>query len=144
MKVSIKLSALGQTKWHEYVSRFFFGGVVTVLTGLIAKKFGPAIGGLFLAFPAIFPASATLIEKHEKQKKERVGLHGTERGRMAVGLDAAGAAMGSVGLLAFGLTVWRELIHFRAVFVLSAATLVWLLVSISIWYGHKVIRLSLS
>ena len=28
---------------------------------------------LFLAFPAIFPASATLIEKHEKEKKEREG-----------------------------------------------------------------------
>jgi hypothetical protein len=30
--------------------------------GLLAKKFGSTVGGLFLAFPAIFPASATLIE----------------------------------------------------------------------------------
>jgi len=32
---------------------------------------------LLLAFPAIFPASATLIEKHEKQQKEKMVL--TER-----------------------------------------------------------------
>jgi len=34
------------------------------------------IGGLFLAFPAILPASATLIERHEKEKKESLRLHG--------------------------------------------------------------------
>lgn len=46
------------------------GCLITVATGMIAKKYGPGIGGLFLAFPAILPASATLIEKHEKQKEE--------------------------------------------------------------------------
>ena len=49
---------------------------MTVLAGVIAKKFGPVVGGLFLAFPAIFPASATLIEKHERERKERKGLKG--------------------------------------------------------------------
>jgi len=62
---------------------------------MIAKKFGPEVGGLFLAFPAIFPATATLLEKHEKQKKQRKGLNGTKRGRLAAGVDAAGAAMGA-------------------------------------------------
>ena len=38
------------------------------------QRWGPGIGGLFLAFPAIFPASATLVEKHEKQKKNRAGI----------------------------------------------------------------------
>ena len=46
-----------------------------------AEKFGPGIGGLFLAFPAIFPASATLIEKHEEQRKQVRGLQGTRRAR---------------------------------------------------------------
>ncbi len=54
----------------DYAIRFLFGGLITVAAGIIAKRFGPGIGGLFLAFPAIFPASATLIEKHEKEKKE--------------------------------------------------------------------------
>ena len=43
----------------------------------------PAEGGLFLAFPAIFPASATLIEKHVWQRKERAGLPGARRGKEA-------------------------------------------------------------
>src|SRR5207302_8970611 len=97
MKVKARLSALKQTKWYEYATRFLIGGAITVFAGLVAKKFGPTVGGLFLAFPAIFPASATLIEKHEKQKKERAGMKAGHHGQDAAGLDAAGAAMGSIG-----------------------------------------------
>ena len=67
------------------VVRFVFGGAITVGAGLLARKFGPAVGGLFLAFPAIFPASATLIEKHEREKKERKGSTGERRGNMLQG-----------------------------------------------------------
>jgi hypothetical protein len=85
------------------------GCLITVATGMIAKKYGPGIGGLFLAFPAILPASATLIEKHEKQKKERLRMHGSTRARQAVAIDAAGAAIGSIGLLVFALVMARWL-----------------------------------
>jgi hypothetical protein len=98
MKISLDPSALGKTKWYEYALRFAFGGAITVAAGLIANKWGPGVGGLFLAFPAIFPASATLIEKHEKKNSN--SLDGTVRGREAAGLDAAGAAIGSIGLIA--------------------------------------------
>src|ERR1700733_11938189 len=107
--INIDPSGLKQTKWHEYALRFVAGGIITAVAGIIAKKCGPGIGGLFLAFPAIFPASATLIEKHEKQKKEREGLQGTRRGREAASIDAAGSAMGSIGLLFFALLVWQLL-----------------------------------
>jgi hypothetical protein len=53
---------------------------------------------LFLVFPAIFPASATLIEKHERQRKQEKGLRGQERGIDAAAVDAMGAALGSVAL----------------------------------------------
>src|SRR5437762_13087558 len=99
MLIQVDPSTLGQTKWHEYAVRFLFGGLITAIAGIIAKKFGPGVGGLFLAFPAIFPASATLIEKHEKQKKEREGLQGTERAREAVSVDAAGAQWEASGCL---------------------------------------------
>ena len=69
MQIKVDFSSLGQTKWHDYAVRCLFGGLITAVAGIIAKKFGPGIGGLFLAFPAIFPASATLIEKHEGKKK---------------------------------------------------------------------------
>src|ERR1700719_123927 len=103
MKIKFDTGGLSQSKWYEYLMRFFFGGTITALAGIIAKKFGPEIGGLFLAFPAILPAAATLIEKHEKEKKERAGQDGANRGRAAAGVDAAGAALGSIGLMAFAL-----------------------------------------
>ena len=133
MKIRLDTSGLGQSRWYEYLIRFAFGGVVTVLAGLIAKRFGPEIGGLFLAFPAIFPATATLIEKHERQKKERAGKGGTERGREAAGIDAAGAAIGSIGLAAFALIVWRGLPASRVSMVLIGATLAWFVTSVSVW-----------
>src|SRR6202451_4741583 len=79
---------------------------MTVVAGLIAARFGPVIGGLFLAFPAIFPASTPLMEKHVRERKEKAGLRGARRGKEAAALDAAGAALGSFGLAAFGLVIW--------------------------------------
>jgi hypothetical protein len=101
MRIQIDASALAETTWRQYAVRFIFGGLVTVLAGILAKQFGPVIGGLFLALPAIFPASATLIEKHQNEKKERAGLKSPKRAAEAVSLDAAGAAIGSIGLAVF-------------------------------------------
>ena len=106
MGIRIKWSALRETRWYEYLIRFALGGLVTAGTGAIANLFGPETGGLFLAFPAIFGASATLIEKHERERKERAGLQGARRGKDAVAFDAAGAALGSLGLLTFAASVW--------------------------------------
>jgi hypothetical protein len=137
MQIKVDLSGIQQTQWHDYAIRFFFGGLITAIAGIIAKEFGAVVGGLFLAFPAIFPASATLIEKHEKQKKEEKGLPGTQRGREAASVDAAGAAMGSVGLLAFALLVWQFLSRHSTGMVLTFATLAWLMVSVLIWNIRK-------
>jgi hypothetical protein len=133
MTVKIDPSGLKETRWHEYAVRFVAGGLITVAAGLIARKWGPAIGGLFLAFPAIFPASATLIEKHERQRKQERGLHGEERGADAAAIDALGAAMGSVGLVAFAGICWWLIPRYPAPWALGGATVAWLLVSFSIW-----------
>jgi len=110
---------------------------VTVIAGVIAKLLGPAIGGLFLAFPAIFPASATLIAKREQLKKARKGLHGAIRGRRAAALDAAGTALGAVGLAGFAMLVWRGLPQFPAAITLCAAMLLWLAISVPLWWLRK-------
>ena len=110
---------------------------MTVFAGLIAKHFGPVMGGLFLAFPAIFPASATLVEKHEREKKRRSGIMCTRRGREAAALDAYGAAMGSVGLVCFAVVAWKLLTFINPALVLLAATAVWLGVSMLIWRLRK-------
>jgi len=73
MIIRLSLGALKQMRWKELGLRFTLGGVLTAATGMIAMKFGPVIGGLFLAFPAILPASLTLVEKHEVQKKRITG-----------------------------------------------------------------------
>ena len=137
MRIQVDLSTLAQTKWHDYAVRFLFGGLITALAGIIAKEFGPGIGGLFLAFPAIFPASATLIEKHEKEKKESLGLKGEARGRIAASIDAAGSSMGSIGLVVFALVVSQSISRGRAWIVLGGATVLWLGVSAAVWQIRK-------
>jgi hypothetical protein len=87
--VEFKLSDIKETKPIELGVRFLFGSICTVGAGLIAKRYGVGIGGLFLAFPAILPASATLIQAHEKEKKAQIGSDGTRRGRMSASIDAA-------------------------------------------------------
>ena len=137
MKVSVDSSVLRETKWYAYVVRFFFGGLITAMAGAIAKGYGPVVGGLFLAFPAIFPASATLAEKHERQKKEEHGVKGDERGKEAAGADAAGAAMGSIGLVAFGGIIWWLTPEIPPWLALLCATLVWFGVSVLVWLIRK-------
>jgi Protein of unknown function (DUF3147) len=72
----ISPSSLKEGRWYEYLVRFALGGAATVFTGFISSLFGASIGGLFLALPAIFCASATLIEKHEIRRKREAGLDG--------------------------------------------------------------------
>jgi uncharacterized membrane protein len=108
-----------------------------VAAGLIGKYFGPAIGGLFLAFPAIFPASASLIESHEKENKRRVGADGATRGRLAASIDSAGAALGCIGLIGFAVTSWWLLRTQRATLAITIATLVWSVIAMSLWVVRR-------
>ena len=137
MYIKFEVAAWRNTKWYEYGFRFIFGGTVTVLAGLIAKRFGPGVGGLFLAFPAIFPASASLIEKHERERKNRIGMSGTKRGRMAAGVEAAGAAMGSVGLIGFAILTWYLLPRLSLWLTLMAATSLWGAAAAGCWFVNK-------
>jgi hypothetical protein len=136
--ISVDFSALTRTKWYEFAIRFVFGGTITVCAGILAKRYGPSVGGLFLAFPAIFPAGVTLVEKHEREKKRKSGMSGTDRGRRAAALDAAGAAMGSLGLAAFAYVVYKGLPLANGALVLPVASLVWFLTSFAIWKLRKI------
>jgi uncharacterized protein DUF3147 len=137
MRVSVDVSQLSRTKWYEYVVRFLFGGLTTVCAGLIANHFGPIVGGLFLGFPAIFPATATLLEKHQREKKQKAGIPRTVRGRQAAAVDAMGTALGSVGLVGFAAVIWKTLPIARAPLTILAAIAVWLAFSILIWHLRK-------
>jgi len=116
---------LRKTTSSDYALRFVFGGVVAACTGLVAQKFGPIVGGLFLAFPAILPAGLTLVEAHD--------------GRSEVVDDARGACLGSLGLAAFAVATWRASGALPAA-VLAIATVAWLVASVGAWlavFGRK-------
>ena len=136
--IGAKLSALKGTKAYEHLMRFGFGGTCTVLAWLVAKKFGPVVGGLFLALPAIFPAGASLIAKHEEQKKAQVGADGSARGRIAAGVDAEGAALGALGLVGFAVVVWKWLPMESAPVVIAGACVAWALIAGALFGLYRV------
>ena len=141
MIVTLSPSALRRGRWYEYLVRFALGGAVTVFTGVISSRFGAAFGGLFLALPAIFCASATLIASHEQQRKHRAGLHGQRRGQQAAALDAAGAALGSMGMFAFAL-VFSMLVDREISIAFVAALAAWVMISVGAWWAWLHVRLS--
>ena len=141
MIVRAKWEALKEGRWYEYVVRFVLGGAATVVAGLIADVYGPTTGGLFLAFPAIFFASATLIEKHERKRKEDRGIKGRLRAKGAAALAAAGAGWGSIGLAAFALVLWIAA-EKAPMGSLAVATVTWLLVGVSLWRLRRKLRRS--
>ena len=139
MIVRAKFSALREGNWHEYLARFVLGGLATVLAGGVAQIFGPEVGGLFLAFPAIFCASATLIEKHERRRKTDKNLQGEKRGKNAAALDAAGASLGSAALAFFALVILlfaRE----SALLSLVFASAAWFVVAVLLWRVRRHLR----
>lgn len=145
MPIRITFDPIGfrSTRWREIAVRFVFGGVITVITGLIAKEWGPALGGLFMAFPAIFPASATLVAKHEDEEMEEAGLKGDRRAAAAAALDARGTAMGAVGLIAFAIVAWQFLPIHHTASVLVGALVAWFIVAATLWWLRKAIRTSI-
>lgn len=103
----------------EYVLRFAAGGAITAITGLIAKRWGPAVGGLFLAFPAILPASLTLVKQHD--------------GRPRALEDARGSRVGTIALAGFAACATVTAARWPPVVFLPVATAVWLIVAVLAW-----------
>ncbi|MGY8686006.1 DUF3147 family protein [Bradyrhizobium sp. UFLA05-153] len=129
-------SSLKEGRWYEYLIRFALGGAATVFAGLVSSRYGAYIGGLFLALPAIFCASATLIEKHEIRRKREAGLVGERRGQMAAAADSVGAALGALGLLAFAM-VFSLAAETSIAAAFIGASLAWLVISVVAWYVRR-------
>jgi Protein of unknown function (DUF3147) len=139
MPIRFSPSSLKEGRWYEYVVRFALGGTATVFTGLISSRYGASVGGLFLALPAIFCASATLIEKHEIRRKSEAGLPGTRRGQQAAAVDSAGTALGALGMLAFALVFWL-MVESSVLGAFIVASFAWLITSVAAWYVRRKMR----
>jgi hypothetical protein len=137
MLLRLQLTSLKETKLAEYFWRFIFGGTVTVIASLIAHRFGPVIGGLFLAFPGIFPASLSLVEKHKTQRECKEGKQGTKSAAAEASVEAAGASIGAIGLAAFALIVWRGLPSHGFAIVLTCAFAAWAIVGWLLWWARE-------
>ena len=74
----------------DFLVRFVFGAAISLMAALIGLRF-PELSGVFLAFPAILPASLTLVER--------------DAGRHEAEVNARGAIIGAFGLLAFAVVV---------------------------------------
>jgi hypothetical protein len=128
--IHVEPSGLKKTRPKEYAIRFLFGGIITAITGVIAHFFGPLVGGLFLAFPAILPASVTLLQHHEDHEE--------------ASQDALGAAAGGVGLLAFAAAIWFTAASLAGWLSILLAALAWLAVAVVAWAIAALIKRAVS
>jgi Protein of unknown function (DUF3147) len=102
--------------------RFLFGGGIALVAALVGSTLGPKAGGLFLAFPAVLPATLTLIEKKEGLSKAWA--------------DASGGVLGAVGLGAFAGTAVL-LLRWNPVLALIAGLVAWTLVSVGLYVAFR-------
>ena len=121
--VGFEWSKIRSAKPKELGIRFAFGALVALLAGILGLLVGPKFGGLFLAFPAILPASLTLIEKKE--------------GLTKAWSDASGGILGAIGMLCFALTAML-LLPWNPLAALLLALLIWIVVSTGLYFLFRV------
>lgn len=126
--VGFDWSRIREVKLSAMAMRFLFGAIVSVVAAVVGIAAGPKVGGLFLAFPAILPASLTLIEKKE--------------GLTRAWSDASGGALGSVAMAAFAATAML-LLSWNPFAALLLALIVWVLVATGLYFLFRVTGLFL-
>jgi len=115
----IRLDELGDASGASLLVRFCFGAAVSLVAGIVSLVLGAGAGGILLAFPAILPATLTLIEKEESER--------------AAEDDDVGAVMGATGLVAFALAAWLLLGRLPAAVALVVAAACWLAVAVGLY-----------
>lgn len=137
MRIKLKIESLKESTPREYLARFAFGGAVTVLAGLVAERYGPVLGGLFLAFPGIYPAGVTLVEAHKTQREQKEGKAGIRSARAQASVVSAGASAGALGLIGFAVVLWRGLPNHGLLPVTLVAGAAWTVVSVIFWWARE-------
>jgi Protein of unknown function (DUF3147) len=123
MKVLTPRAVPGEIKAHrfkDYALRFVFGAAITLVAGLIGMWLGPKVGGVLLGFPALLPASLTLIQKKE--------------GKRAASVDSIGAALGAVAMVAFAAFVAVTVTRMGVVPDVMIALAVWLALAVGLYF----------
>lgn len=114
----VDASALKDKSPKDFLVRFAFGATISLIAGLIGLKF-QLLSGVFLPFPALLPASLTLVER--------------DAGRHQAEIDAGGAIIGAFGLLSFAVVAMVAIKPLGAFPALGLATLTWVVVSLGLY-----------
>ena len=109
----------------DYAVRFGFGAAIALVAGLLGMWFGPKFGGVFLGFPAILPASLTLIQK--KGGKEQAAI------------DSEGAVLGALAFLAFAIVVTLVVVRLGVVPTLIVGVTVWTAVAVALYAVVRIV-----
>ena len=117
--------AIAKPKPSAYVTRFAFGAGISLAAGLIGMFFGPVVGGIFLGFPAILPASLTLIEK--------------KAGRQQAAIDSEGAILGALATVVCAVMVVITATKIGVAAALVLALLVWVVVAVALYFAVALI-----
>jgi len=117
---SLHPEELRQIRSRELIVRFCLGAAVSVMAGIIANAVGVRFGGLFLAFPAILPASLTMVQ-------EREGTRRADR-------DAIGAVLGASALVVFAVVAESTFTRLNPGVVLITSLAGWI-VAAGMLYG---------
>ena len=122
-RLGIDRDRLLRPQWAPLGLRFAFGAAIALVAGLIGMRFGPRVGGLFLAFPAVLPAALTLIER--------------EAGPAKTDVDAIGAVLGSAAMVVFAVLVAVLMARVGAPVAVAAGAAAWVLVALALFAGLR-------
>ncbi len=117
--IGFSLHALGDVHGRDLTIRFAFGATMSTVAAVTATVAGPRFGGIFLAFPAILPATLTLIERQEREQK-------------AKDVDV-GAILGAAALIPFAWLSWLLIPRIGSILALLAAIGGWLVSAVTLY-----------
>jgi phosphotransferase system glucose/maltose/N-acetylglucosamine-specific IIC component len=107
-------------RFSDYATRFAFGAGIALVAGIIGMIFGPKLGGVFLGFPAILPASLTLVQKKE--------------GKDEASIDSIGAMLGAAAMIVFAVFVSLAANSVGGATSVLVALVVWLVVAVALYF----------
>jgi hypothetical protein len=102
------------------IVRFVAGAATSVVAAVLTLVFGPRVGGVMLAFPAILAASLTLIAEEDDREQARQDARGSVAGAAALG-----------GFAILGAVLFDQL---PGGVVLVIAGTAWLLVAVALYF----------
>jgi hypothetical protein len=122
----VEVGKLRKLQARELLIRFAFGALISIIAGVVALAWNAKAGGMFLAFPAILPATLTLIEKKESKQEAAE--------------DDEGALLGSVAMFSFAAASVWALDALATGTALLAASSAWTLTALALYVAVTLAR----